>query len=154
SLRSWQAPGVAVAVVQNDRVVYLRGMGVREQGRSERVTPDTLFGIASCTKAFTATAVALLIDDGKASWDDPVRKHVGFFRLADPLANRDVTLRDLLCHRTGLSRHDLLWYRAPWSVEETVRRMAFLEPSSSFRSRYEYNNLCYLAAGLAVQSAG
>jgi CubicO group peptidase (beta-lactamase class C family) len=154
SLRSWQAPGVAVAVVHNDRVVYLGGMGVREQGRSERVTPDTLFGIASCTKAFTATALALLIDEGKASWDDAVRKHVGFFRLADPLANRDVALRDLLCHRTGLSRHDLLWYRAPWSVEETVRRMAFLDPSSSFRSRYEYNNLCYIAAGLAVQSAG
>jgi len=79
-----------------------------------------------------------------------VRKHWPGFRLDDPLADRDVRLRDLLCHRIGLSRHDLLWYRAPWSIEESVRRMAYLERSSSFRSTYEYNNLAYLAAGLAI----
>jgi CubicO group peptidase (beta-lactamase class C family) len=153
ALKAWQAPGMAVAVVRNDEVIYLKGAGIREQGGKEPVTPDTLFGIGSCTKAFTATALGLLVADGKASWDDPVRKHIPTFRLADPLADRDVTLRDLLCHRTGLARHDLLWFRAPWTTEESVRRMAFLEPSSSFRSTYEYNNLCYLAAGLAISSA-
>ena len=86
-------------------------------------------------------------------WDDPVRKHLPTFRLADPLADRDVTLRDLLCHRTGLAAHDLLWRYAPWDLEESVRRMAHLEPSHSFRSAYEYNNLGYIAAGLAVGSA-
>jgi CubicO group peptidase (beta-lactamase class C family) len=153
ALRAWDAPGMAVAVVCDDKVVYLKGAGVRERGRTEAVTPDTLFAVGSCTKAFTATALALLVDEGKAAWDDPVRKHVPTFRLADPLADREVTLRDLLCHRTGLARHDLLWYRAPWPVEESVRRMAFLDQSHSFRAAYEYNNLAYLAAGLAVSGA-
>jgi CubicO group peptidase (beta-lactamase class C family) len=153
ALRAWDAPGVAVAVVRDDRVVYLKGAGVRERGKAEAVTPDTLFAVGSCTKAFTAMALAVLVDEGKAAWDDPVRKHVPTFRLADPLADREVTLRDLLCHRTGLARHDLLWYRAPWPVEESVRRMAFLDQRHSFRAAYEYNNLAYLAAGLAVASA-
>jgi CubicO group peptidase (beta-lactamase class C family) len=125
---------------------------VRELGSDKEVTADTLFPIGSCTKAFTATALALLVDEGKAGWDDPVRKHLPWFRLDDPFADRDVRLRDLLCHRIGLARHDLLWYRAPWSVEESVRRMAFLERSTSFRSTFEYNNLAYLAAGLAISS--
>jgi CubicO group peptidase (beta-lactamase class C family) len=153
ALRAWDAPGMAVAVVWDDKVVYLKGAGVRERGRPEAVTPDTLFAIGSCTKAFTATALAVLVDEGKAAWDDPVRKHVPTFRLADPLADREVTLRDLLCHRTGLARHDLLWYRAPWPVEESTRRMAYLDQRHSFRAAYEYNNLAYLAAGLAVSSA-
>jgi len=153
TLRFWKAPGLAVAIVRDDKVAYLNGAGVRQQGKSEPVTADTVFPIGSLTKAFTATAVGLLIDDGKMTWDDPVRKHVPFFRLADPLADRDVTLRDMLCHRTGIIRHENLWYRAPWSVEETVRRLGHLQPSAPFRSTYLYNNIPYLAAGLAVSSA-
>jgi CubicO group peptidase (beta-lactamase class C family) len=147
---AWHAPGLAAAVVRDDNVIYLNGVGVRQLGSDKPVTLDTLFGIGSCTKAFTAAALALLVDEGKADWDDPVCKHWPGFRLDDPLADRDVRLRDLLCHRLGLARHDLLWYRAPWSIEESVRRMAYLERSSSFRSTYEYNNLAYLAAGLAI----
>jgi CubicO group peptidase (beta-lactamase class C family) len=150
ALKVWQAPGLAVVVVKNDEVVYLKGAGVRRVGEKEPVSPDTIFALGSCTKAFTATAFGLLVDDGKADWDDPVRKHLPWFRLSDPLADREVRLRDLLCHRTGVGRHDLLMYRAPWSVEETVRRLAFLEPHTSFRSAYEYNNLSYLAAGLGI----
>jgi CubicO group peptidase (beta-lactamase class C family) len=152
-MKAWRLPGLAVAVVRDGEVIYLRGHGLREVGNPLPVTPDTLFAIASLTKAFTATALAILIDEGKASWDDPVRKHLPWFRLADPLANRDVTLRDLLCHRSGLARHDMLWYRAPWSLEETARRMAFLPPTASFRARYQYANLPYIAAGLAVAAA-
>ncbi len=152
TLKAWHAPGIAVAVVREGKTVYF-ARGVRERGGDKLVTPNTLFAIGSCTKAFTATALAILVDEGKADWDDPVRKHLPWFRLDDPLADRDVRLRDLLCHRIGLARHDLLWYRAPWSVEESVRRMAFLSRSSSFRSKYEYNNLAYLAAGLAISSA-
>jgi CubicO group peptidase (beta-lactamase class C family) len=152
-LRAWHVPGAAVAIVRHGRVVFLRGYGVREYGDSHRVTPDTLFGIASLTKAFTATALAMLVDEGKAKWDDPVRRHVPFFRLADPLADQGVTLRDLLCHRTGLSAHDRLWQHAPWTLEESVRRVAFLKPAHSFRSAYEYNNLMYITAGFAVASA-
>src|SRR5262249_46866925 len=137
----------------NDKDVYLKGHGMRELGSDKPVTPDTLFAIASLTKAFTTTALAMLADEGKVQWDDPVRKHVEFFRLADPLADENVTLRDLVCHRRGLGRHDLLWQRAPWSQEEPIRRLAFLKPSHSFRARYEYNNLMYMTAGFAVASA-
>ncbi len=149
---AWHAPGIAAAIVRNGEMIYLGGVGVRELGSDKKVTADTLFPIGSCTKAFTTTALAVLVDEGKAGWDDPVRKHLPWFRLNDPLADRDVRLRDLLCHRIGLARHDLLWYRASWSVEESVRRMAFLERSTSFRSTFEYNNLAYLAAGLAISS--
>jgi CubicO group peptidase (beta-lactamase class C family) len=153
SLQAWQVPGASLAIVHNDRVVYLQGYGVRKLGSKSKVTADTLFGIASLTKAFTTTALAMLADEGKLRWDDPVRKHVPFFRLADPLADENVTLRDLVCHRTGVNRHDLLWYRAPWSPEETVRRLAHVKPSHSFRAVYQYNNIMYLAAGFAVASA-
>ncbi|MHB1424999.1 MAG: serine hydrolase [Gemmataceae bacterium] len=146
----WHAPGIVAAVVRDDKILYLSGVGARELGCDNPVTADTLFAIGSCTKAFTATALALLVAEGKADWDDPVRKHLPWFHLDDPLADRDVRLCDLLCHRIGLARHDLLWYRAPWSIEESVRRMAYLERSTSFRSTYEYNNLAYLAAGLAI----
>ena len=148
----WHAPGIAAAIVRDDKLVYLDGYGVRELGRQQPVTADTLFAIGSCTKAFTATALAILVEEGKADWDDSVRKHLPWFRLDDPLADRDVRLCDLLCHRIGLASHDMLWYGAPWSIKESVRRMAFLERSTSFRSTYEYNNLAYLAAGLAIET--
>ncbi len=153
ALKAWDVPGAAVAIVQDDALTYLAGHGVRELGHPEPVTPDTLFAIGSCTKAFTATAIAILADDGKMSWDDPVRKHLPSFRLADPLADRDVTLRDLLCHRTGVGGHNLLWLYAPWTIEETIRRAGLVEPSHSFRSTYDYNNIMYLVAGQAIGAA-
>src|SRR5262245_51927560 len=110
SVEAWQVPGAAVAVVQGDEVVYLMGVGVREQSMDKPVTPDTLFAIASTTKAFTCTAIALLVEEGKMAWDDPVRKYIPFFRLSDSLADANVTMRDLVTHRTGMSRNDLLWY--------------------------------------------
>jgi CubicO group peptidase (beta-lactamase class C family) len=152
AVSTFQVPGLAVAVVREEEVLYLKGVGVRKINTTDPVTPDTLFSIASLTKAFTAASLGVLVDEGKAGWDDPVRKHLPWFHLSDPLADRDVTLRDLLCHRTGLSRHDLLWQNAPWSVEETVKRMAHLEPDLSFRSTYRYANLPYMAAGLAIAS--
>jgi CubicO group peptidase (beta-lactamase class C family) len=149
----WKVPGVAVVIVRDDEVTYLKGHGVRETGKTDLVTPDTAFALASLTKAFTATALGVLVDEGKAGFDDKVSKHLPGFRLSDPLADRDVTLRDLLCHRSGLARHDWLWYRAPWSLTETVKRVAFLEPAHPFRGRYDYCNLGYVAAGLAMGEA-
>ncbi len=149
----WNVPGCAVAVVKDDRVVLLKGYGVKEQGKPGAVTADTLFGIGSLTKAISATALAKLVDSGKLGWDDRVRKHVSSFRLKDELADRDVTLRDLLCHRTGLGRHDLLWYRASWGLDDSVERLARLEPALSFRSGFLYNNLAYIALGSAITSA-
>src|SRR5206468_974039 len=137
ALKAWEVPGASLVVVQDDRVVYLQGYGVRELGDKDKpVTPNTVFSLASCTKAFTTTALAMLVDEGKLRWDDPVRKHVPFFRLADPLADANVTIRDLICHRTGIATHDLLAYRSPWSLQEQVRRIGRVEPSRSFRSAF------------------
>jgi CubicO group peptidase (beta-lactamase class C family) len=98
------APGAAVVIVKDGEVIYLKGFGVRERGRPEPVTPDTVFAIASCTKAFTTTVLAMLVDEGKLKWDDKVHQHLDYFRLTDELADREVTIRDLLCHRTGMPR--------------------------------------------------
>jgi CubicO group peptidase (beta-lactamase class C family) len=154
ALRSWHVPGVAVAIVRNREVVYLKGHGVRDAASGAPVTPDTVFPLASCSKAFTSAALAVLVDEGKLSWDDPVHKHVPFFHLSDPLADRDVRIRDLLCHRTGVGSHDLLWYHATWSPEEAVRRVGLLPLDKPFRTAFQYQSTMYTAAGFAVKSAG
>jgi CubicO group peptidase (beta-lactamase class C family) len=153
ALRSWEVPGVAVAIVRGDEVVYLKGFGVRELGRQDPVTPDTVFPIASCTKAFTTTLMATLVDDGKLAWDDPVRKHLDYFHLGDPSADALVTLRDLVSHRTGLGGHDLLWYRSPWPPEEVVRRVGHLPLDDTFRGSFHYQTTMFTAAGLAAAAA-
>ena len=153
SLKRWQVPGVAVAIVRDDRVVYLKGHGVKESGVKAPLTADTLFPLGSCTKAFTTAAMALLVDEGKLAWDDPVRRYVPFFRLSDPLANDQVTLRDLVTHRTGLASHDFLWYHAAWSPEEAVRRIGRLPLDRPFRTTFQYQTTMFTAAGLAVASA-
>jgi CubicO group peptidase (beta-lactamase class C family) len=149
AMKAFQVPGASVAVVHGEEVLYLKGFGVRELGKEEPVTPDTLFAIGSTTKAFTTTAIAMLVEDGKLAWDDPVRKHLPFFRLSDPLADANVTLRDLVVHRTGISRHDLLWYNSSWEREEILRKIGLVKSNTSFRSTWEYNNIMYLAAGTA-----
>jgi CubicO group peptidase (beta-lactamase class C family) len=108
AMKEFGVPGASVVIVRDGEVIYLKGFGVREKGKDEKVTPDTVFPIASCTKAFTATALAMLDEEGKLKWDDKVREHLDYFRLSDELADREVTLRDLLCHRTGMPRHDML----------------------------------------------
>jgi CubicO group peptidase (beta-lactamase class C family) len=152
-MKSWEVPGAALAVVRDDEVVYLRAYGVREVGGREPVTPDTLFAIASLSKAFTAAAAGQLVDEGKMAWDDPVRRHLEWFRLSDPLADREVTIRDLLCHRTGLSRHDYLSFATDLGRDDIVRRMGDIALRHPFRSTFEYNNNMYTAAGLAVGAA-
>lgn len=155
ALTQWRVPGVAIAIVHQGRLVYLKGVGVKELGKSESMTADTVFPLASCSKTLTATALAMVVDDGKLKWDDPVRKHLPWFKLADPLADANVTLRDLLTHRTGLGAHDRLWFRTPLTMEERVRRLAFLEPTHSFRTTFQYQAIAFGAAGLAgAQAAG
>ncbi|HKB06249.1 MAG TPA: serine hydrolase, partial [Gemmataceae bacterium] len=153
AVAEFEVPGAAVAVVKDDQVVYLKGVGVRKKGDPEPVAPDTVFAIASCSKAFTATGVALLVADGKMGWDDPVRKHLDWFRLADPAADREVTVRDLLCHRTGMPRHDMLWAGTDLATEDYVRAYGKAKPSTSFRSTWEYANVPFTTAGLASGKA-
>jgi len=152
--QDWQVPGVAVGIVRNGEVIYLKGHGLRSRTGREAVTPDTLFPIASCTKAFTTTLLAQLVDEGKLSWNDPPRKYVPFFRLADPLADREVTLRDLVCHRTGLADHDWLWHHAPWSLEESIRRAGLLPLDRPLRSAFQYQSTMFTVAGFAAAKAG
>ncbi len=100
ALKAFDAPGAAVVIVHQDKVVYLKGAGVRELGKADPITEDTIFQIASCTKAFLAMLIAMLMGDGQIDWDAPVQKYVPYFRLADPLADRNITVRDLISHRT------------------------------------------------------
>jgi len=116
ALTAWQVPGVAVVVVRGGETVHLKGYGTKRHGVDDPITADTLFPLASCTKAFTSTLLAILADEGKLKWDDPVRLHLPAFHLTDPHADALVTLRDLLSHRTGVPGHDLIWYRAPWTL--------------------------------------
>jgi CubicO group peptidase (beta-lactamase class C family) len=148
--KAYQAPGVAVAIVHNDVAVYSKGFGVRKLGESAPVTADTRFAIGSTSKAFTTAAMGILVDEGKMAWDDPVRKHVPFFRLSDPLADANVTMRDIVCHRTGLSRHDLLWFNSPWPREQIIRKIGLVPLTKPFRSAYQYQNIMFLTAGYAV----
>jgi CubicO group peptidase (beta-lactamase class C family) len=132
AMREWQVPGVAIAVVRNDSVVFAKGYGVRELGKSDRVTPNSLFAIGSTSKAFTAAALGILVDEGKLRWDDPVAKYLPTFQLYDPYVTRELTIRDLLTHRSGLSRGDAVWHASGHDRAEVQRCSA--GPSSRSRS--------------------
>lgn len=147
ALAAWEAPALAVAVVRNDSVVHARGYGVRELGRPEPATAQTVFAIGSTSKAFTSALLGMLVDQGRVGWDDPATRHLPGFQLFDPYVTREITIRDLLTHRSGLARGDRLWAGSGMSREEVLRRVRFLEPSWSFRSTYGYQNIMFLAAG-------
>ncbi len=153
ALKHWHVPGVAVAIVRGGKVIYLHGHGVRSIGDDAKVTENTLFPIASCTKSFTTAAMALLVDEGKMRWDDSPREFVPYFHLSDPLADREVTLRDLVTHRTGLRDHHLMWYRSPWTQEERIRRFAHLPLDRPIRTTFQYQSTMFTVAGLAVAKA-
>lgn len=122
-LRDWNAPGIAVAVVKDDQVVYAKGFGVREVGGSAPVDEHTIFAIASTSKAFTAAALGMLVDDGRLRWDDRVTEHLIGFELYDPWVTRELKIRDLLSHRSGLPRGDRLWYGSPLERDEVLERV-------------------------------
>jgi CubicO group peptidase (beta-lactamase class C family) len=154
ALQQFEAPGAAVGIVRDGEVIHLAGYGWCDREADRLVTPDTLFAIGSCSKAFTAAAIGALVEEGKMSWDDPVRKHLSGYRLHDLLADRDVTIRDLLSHRTGVIRHDLLWLVHPeWGRDELIRRACLLRQDKQFRSEFGYNNLQYVMAGEASARA-
>ncbi len=151
-----RTPGAAIAVVKNGRVVFARGYGVRALGDTGRVDAHTLFQIASNTKAFTTAALAILADEGKLSWDDPVTRLLPGFQLYDPYVTREFTVRDLVTHRSGLGlgAGDLLWFHSDYSRSEIAYRIRFAKPVSSFRSAYAYDNVLYIVAGEIFPAAG
>jgi CubicO group peptidase (beta-lactamase class C family) len=147
-----QIPGVAVGVVERGQLVFARGFGERDVDQHLPVTPDTLFALGSCSKAFTATAIAMLADEGRLSLDTPVRAYLPDFSLEDPLASATLTTRDLLTHQSGLPRHDFFWYQAPFSRDELFGRLKFLEPVGPPRSQWRYNSLMFVVAGRVVEN--
>ncbi len=152
SLRQWGVPGAAIAIVKDDELVFARGYGVRELGNDAPIDKHTIFGIGSATKAFTAAAAAALVDDGKLDWDDPVVEHLADFQLSDPWVTRQVTLRDLLCHRTGLPRGVGMLLRSGDELETYLHRYRHAQFEHSFRSRYIYSNTNYDWAGEIVKA--
>jgi len=149
-MEEFHTPGVGLAIVKDGRVVLANGYGVRKLGHPEKVDENTLFGIASNTKAFTATALGILVDEGKLKWDDPVVNYLPGFEMYDPYVTREITVRDLLVHRSGLGlgEGDLMYFpQSTYTREEIVQRVRFLKPATSFRSHYAYDNVLYLVAG-------
>ena len=155
ALKDWKVPGVAVAIVKDGEVLLSKGFGLRDVKRNLPVTPETLFAIGSATKAFTAMSLGVLADDGKISWETPVRTYLPGFKLEDPFATDRMTPKDLVTHRAGLPRHDLVWYNATLSRKEIFDRLQHLEPNTDFRSKFQYQNLMFLTAGyLAGEMSG
>ncbi len=152
AMDDWKVAGLAIAIVKDDKIVFAKGYGVREMGKPDAVTPNTMFAIGSSSKAFTAATTAILVDEGKIKWSDPASKYLPNLQLYDPWVTRELSVTDLLTHRVGLERGDLMWYGSAFSRDEILRRIRFLKPSSSMRSRFGYQNIMYLAAGQIVPS--
>ncbi len=155
AMQSWSVPGLALAVVKDGQVVLAKGYGLRNIQAKLPVTTDTLFAIGSSTKAFTTMAMGMLVEEGKLSWDEPVTKYLPTFALKDEVAGERMTPRDLVTHKSGLPRHDLVWYNAKLSRSELVERLPYLEPNEDFREKFQYQNLMFLTAGhLTAEVAG
>ena len=150
AVRDWKTPGLAIAVIKDGEVVFAKGYGVRRLGAPEPVDEHTLFAVGSTTKAMTAAALGMLVDEGKLGWDDPVTKHLPWFALHDPYVTREVRVRDLLTHRAGVPNTDLLWYEQETPAREVVARLRDVPLESSVRTHFTYQNVMYAAAGEVV----
>jgi len=151
--QKWEIPGMAIAIVKDDKIVFAKGYGIRKYGKKDKVDENTLFQIASNTKAFTASALSILVDEGKIKWDDKVVDYLPYFELYNSYVTSEMTIRDLLSHHSGLKTFsgDLLWYGTNYDREEIVKRAKYLEPVYGFRTTFGYSNIMYLAAGLVIE---
>ncbi len=153
--KDWDIPGFAVGVIQDGEVKLAKGYGQLEAGKKGNVDENSIFAIASNTKAFIAAAIGILVDDGKLDWDDPVQKYLPYFELYDPYVSANTTVRDLLCHRAGLGTFsgDVIWYKSEYPAEEVVKRAAEVPQAYPFRSGYGYSNLMFITAGEVIKAA-
>ncbi|MHB1192913.1 MAG: serine hydrolase [Longimicrobiales bacterium] len=147
AMKAWEVPGLALVVVKGDSVIYAKGYGVADLATGAPVDANTLFAIASTSKAFTAAALGMLVDDGKLSWDDRVVEHLPEFELGDPYITAHVTVRDLLTHRVGTAREDNMWVISKFERDDIVQRARHLDQEAEFRARYGYNNIMFTTAG-------
>ncbi len=151
TLKDWNVPGIGVGIVVGDKLVFAKGYGYRDYGAKLPFTPNTLYQIASNSKLFTAVAAGLLVEEGKLTWDKPVRESVPAIQFYNDYLNSTVTLRDMLAHRTGITRHDMIWYQAPDSRKELFSKLKYMEPKEPPRTVFLYNNMMYAAAGYLVE---
>lgn len=147
AMEEWKVPGLALGIVKDGKVIYAKGYGFRDVEHKLPVRTDTLFPIGSISKSFTSLAFAMLNDEGKVDWDKPIRTYLLEFQLYDPVASERATPRDLFSHRTGLPRHDIVWYSSDFSRADMVSRLKYLKPTKDFRSAYQYNNLTIMTMG-------
>lgn len=151
TLKDWNAPGVGVGIVVGDKLVFAKGYSFRDYGNKLPFTPATMSPIASNTKLFTAIAAGMLVEEGKLTWDKPVRDSVPSIRFYNDQLNTNVTLRDMLSHRTGITRHDTIWYKSDFSRKQLFEKLVYLEPQEPIRQTFLYNNLMYAAAGYLIE---
>ncbi len=152
-LKDWDLPGMAIGIVKDGELIFSKGYGAMEVGKPGAPDQNTLFAIASNTKAFTASMLAMLVQEGKISWNDPVRMYLPWFEVYDPWVSNEATIRDLLSHRIGLGTFsgDVVWYKSDLTAKEIVGAAKYLPKAFDFRSGYGYSNLMYLAAGLVIE---
>ena len=151
TLKDWNAPGIGVGVIVNDKLVFAKGYGFRDYEKKLPITTTTLFPIASNTKLFTAVAAGFLVEQGKLTWDQPIRESVPTIEFYNSALNNSVTLRDMLAHRTGITRHDSIWYKSDYTTKELFERLKYLEPKEPPRQLFLYNNMMYAGVGYAIE---
>ena len=149
-MKRWEVPGMGIGIYKDGKVLFSEGFGYRNLEKKLPVTPNTIFAIGSASKAFTTMDVQILVDEGKVEWDKPVQTYLPDFELKDEVATARMTVRDLVCHRSGLPRHDGLWYGTSLTREDIYQRLRYLDFSADFRSTLQYNNLMFLTAGYLV----
>ena len=147
ALKDWNMPGVGVGIVKNGKLVFVKGYGYRDYEKKLPITENTLFQIASNTKLFTSTSIGFLVNEGKLDWDKPIKTFVPTIQFYNNDLNNSVTIRDMLSHRTGVTRHDLIWYKSNFTRSELFAKLRFLEPVQPVRQGFLYNNLMYAASG-------
>jgi CubicO group peptidase (beta-lactamase class C family) len=153
AVTDWHVPGLAIAVVKDGQVIFAKGYGVRQLGKPGKVDAQTIFGIASTTKAMTAACAAMLVDEGKLHWDDKVTDYLPDFQLYDPYVTRELTVRDLFLHDSGVGNTDFLWGTMNISANEILHRMRLVKPQYGFRAGFVYQNIFYMAAGKVIEKA-
>ena len=151
TLKDWNTPGIGVGIVVNERLVFAKGYGYRDYEKKLPFTPTTLCQIASNSKLFTAVAAGMLVEEGKLTWDKPVRESVPVIKLYNDQLDNNVSLRDMLSHRTGVTRHDLIWFKSPFTRAELFEKLKYLEPEQPMRETFLYNNLMFSAVGQIIE---
>src|ERR1700683_5131371 len=151
TLKDWNTPGIGVGIVVNDKLVFAKGYGYRDYENKLPFTPTTLVQIASNSKLFTAVSAGMLVEEGKLTWDKPIRQLVPSIQFYNDELNNTVTLHDMLSHRTGITRHDTIWYKSEFTRKELFDRLKYLEPQQPIRQMFLYNNMMYMAAGYVIE---